>query len=760
MAFPAITAGVHSRVTACNVSELSLTGMCVCVCVSSMETCVNWIPTSLSLQIKETGNEHAVAYLVFDKVNPMPRNQVLISNLKLQNGTEYHISITYTNVYMTVVFSYDGTSQSNTDSWDSNSITLFVGQPQTKLSIGGAPGDNTFFIGCISSLKIDEIDVPLSGLTALSAEEGGFAYNTSDAVEPYCDLCDLTSCPGNRSCVSDLYGGTACECPVGYVLDEMSDRCTPTEPPTLGLSTSATSAQSVYYIAGGAGGSILLIGLLILVIIVTVRVQHLKHDRRKRTYSVTTDDILPPQRVSKTKNDYVHVQPRRSTNDDDDDNLTYLGTTCRPKSHERGSSVSTFQEHADDADPEINEPLHLQRRKSTVSAESGIRTDTERSSLRGTSRMDDSGTDYTPRESESDDMTSSCFMEPVSSPVGIQLVDSSSSVMGVPIKVASPCVPLTPQERKVITPLRPNRILLAMSQDDHHDTDIETDDSSCNLPPIRQGCSLQRESDSDTSTKVSDRSTHKWYKSSTASDNERESERALKNRAYYPTSSEPLRYPPPPPHPKTAFGAAAPDYIPLPSFSARKSTSPVLYPRSPSRRLPPTTMSVDSPLRRNTRRYENYPLPYSVPPPSDSMQERDTRVMGYDNHRLQHQISDPRGHRGQQGRHVRILLQANINAVATDGRSQGSSSQGSNIDYARRILQANINAAVTDGRSQGSNSQGSSIDYARRMLQANINAAVTDGRSQGSSSQGSSIDLACLMLQANIHCVSNNQPQN
>ena len=141
-------------------------------------------------------------------------------------------------------------------------------------------------------------------------------------------------------------------------------------------------------------------------------------------------------------------------------------------------------------------------------------------------------------------------------------------------------------------------------------------------------------------------------------------------------------------------------------------------------------MSVDSPLRRNTRRYENYPLPYSVPPPSDSMQERDTRVMGYDNHRLQHQISDPRGHRGQQGRHVRILLQANINAVATDGRSQGSSSQGSNIDYARRILQANINAAVTDGRSQGS------------------------------SSQGSSIDLACLMLQANIHCVSNNQPQN
>ena len=451
---------------------------------------------------------------MFDKTDSMsmPRDQVLISNFDIQNGTEYSVSITYNSIDTTMAITGNMRSQYNNDAWDTNPITLFAEQPETSLSIGGAPGGNNFFVGCISSLKIDEVDIPLSGLASLSADEGGFTSNSSDmVVKPYCNLCDLATCPSNMTCVSDNYGGTDCACPTGYVLDEIVDSCKPrpVEVRTVGpLATNAVISQSIYYIVGVTGGGILLIGMMIVALIVTVRLQYVKHDRRKRTYSVTlmtSNGILPPQRTSNSGNECVCVEPRRSPNDSE--SLTVLGTTCRPDSHGRGSRVSTFQEHADDADPEIDEPPHLQRHKSTVSAESGIRTDIGRdSSVRGTSRMGDSSTDYTPQESESDDMTSSCFMEPVSSPVGMHLVDSASSMMGVPVKVASrvPCVPLTPKECRVITPLRLDSIRLSINDD--RDTDTETDISSCYmyLPPIYYNCPKQRESDNDASTTVSD----------------------------------------------------------------------------------------------------------------------------------------------------------------------------------------------------------------------------------------------------------------
>ena len=620
-------------------------------------------------------NQDSIAYKVLEKVGSTTelRDRLLISDFTIQNETEYHVSIIYDNTGKIMRVG----DRVRNDPWGSDPITLFAEQPETSLSIGGDPQENNFFVGCISSLKIDDIDIPLSGLAILPAEEGGFAYNTSSGtvVEPYCNLCDMVTCPSNRTCASDNYGGTDCVCPTGYVLDGLIDSCLPAPSPTVGpLATSALNGQPIYYIAGGTGGGILIIGIMIIIIIVIVRTQHVKYDKRKRTYSVTSisNGILPPQRTSKSGNDYVRVEPRKNANDGD--SLSALGTTCRSESRERGSSISTFQEHADDADPEIDEPRRLQRRKSTVSAESGIRTDTERdSSIRGTSRMDDSGTDYTPQESESDgDMTSSCFMEPV---------DSASSVMGVPVKVASPCVPLTPQERKVITPLRPDSIRLSISEDDHRDTDIDTDFSSCNLQPLHQNHPLQRESDSDTP------STPKWYKSSTASDNEREKERAHKNTAYYPTHSETMQYPP---RPKTAFSGAAPDYVPPPSISTRKSASPA-YPRSPTRRYPPTMISsTNSPLARNTHKYENYPLPYSsstMPRSSDSMRAQgsstttttSTRgaIAGYDNHRLQHQVSAPLQEHHSGGQPVRHVYFAKSSQMLHYSHSVGNGSYAS-----------------------------------------------------------------------------------
>ena len=368
-----------------------------------------------------------------------PSIQILITNLNLQNRTEYQVSITYTNIEVIMDLTDSKISKQNNYPWASKRRTLFVEQPDTTLSIGGAPGETDFFVGCISSLKIDKLELPLSGLAALPAAEGGFSNSSVDAAEPYCDLCDLTTCPTDSNCLSNGYGATECACLPGLVFDGSRDICVSivVTPPGAGLSTSAFTAQTTYYIAGGTAGGVLLIALLILLLVFAIRVKQVKRGKRKRTYSVTAiDGILPPQRTSKTVNEYVRVEPRKSS--PNGDSLTCITTVLgRPENHERGSSVSTFQEHADDADPDLDDPPRLQRRKSTVSAESGIRTDTERdSSLRGTSRMDDSGTDYTPQESESDDVISSCFMEPVASPAGIHLVESPSSLMGVPIKVA------------------------------------------------------------------------------------------------------------------------------------------------------------------------------------------------------------------------------------------------------------------------------------------------------------------------------------
>ena len=586
---------------------------------------------------------------------------MLIPNYKLENGTEYHVTITFNSSGTTMTINDNVRHKVASDAWGTNTVTLFVEQPETTLSIGGAPDETTFFVGCIKSLTVDQVEIPLSGLASLAEQDGGFSYNATDSVEPFCDLCDLVTCQGNLICLSDFVGGTNCGCSQSLVLDEVTERCVERELPTDGLSTNTLTSPSIY-IAGGTTGGVLLVAIMIAAIIITIRVQHVRYEKKKRTYSVTVSDgILPPQRTSKSGNDYVRVEPKRGSNAGE---MTCIGTTCsRPESQDRGSSVSTFQEHADDGDPEIDEPPRLQRRKSTVSAESGIRTDTERdSSLRGASRMDDSGTDYTPQESESDDFASSCFMEPVNSPVGVHLVGSAGSVMGVP---RNGNISLSPQERKAITPLRPDSIRLSMNEDERRDLDFDTDISSCNLQPVHKGCPTRRGSDSDNSTKISERGTPKWYKSSTASDNERESERALKNRAYYPPAHiEPPHYSHPP-RPKTAFGGAAPDHVPPPSISTRKSASPV-FPRSPSRRLPPTMISADSPLTRNTHKYENYPLPYSMhhlpshphpAPPPDTMRERGSRgaVPGYVNHHIQHQISAPGPqdhHSGQPDRHV------------------------------------------------------------------------------------------------------------
>ena len=548
-------------------------------------------------------------------------------NINLQNNTLYQTSIKFTNKKVTLTV-HSGLHQlTNADNWGSHDVTTFAEQPSTFMSIGGTDEDHLgFFVGCISSITINTIDLPLNGL--LTAPEGGFITSSSSngggegdddrGVESNCNLCDLTNCSDDMQCVpSNLMGDTRCVCPTGHVFDDDENKCSSVIPPT-GPLTEGKNGISIYVIIGAASGGVLVAGILIVLLIVIVRVVHIKREKRKRTYSVHSLNIAE---MRSTTNQYEYVpQPRR-----DEPALTSLNGSCATS--KRGSSVSTYQEHCEDADPEMDTPRRYSRRKSTTSAESGIKTDTDRDpSIRSREipRMDDSGnerdTDYSPPESESDDLTSSCCMESALSPVGLQLVGSSNSLVGLSTNIRSP---LTPQERKIITPLRPPSTNLSMSELDdvsRHNRELDTDAETeffYPLPgvpysPTRNGMPvvlsrpIRTNSDSD---KTSRSSTPKWYKSSTASDTEREKDRIQSTRSYYTThTSPPHKYPHNP----------APEYRPPPAFSDRKSASP-LNPNPRNRMM----HTIDSPLARNTHKYENHPLPYLDLPVRDRRHEYD-----------------------------------------------------------------------------------------------------------------------------------------
>lgn len=547
--------------------------------------------------------------------------------------TLYNVTVTITKDNAIVSVKENGQDEiTGAASWMNNIYAAFVEQPSTVLSIGGSNSENgQYFEGCIRRVAIDTIEIPLTGLLALSPEDGGFMASTM-APEMYCELCDLTSCLNNSECVRAAMGEPTCTCQTGYEI--VSSQCvlSTTELPTGGLTVSIPN--STYIIAGSVGAGVLII--VIVMVIVLFRCCHKKRDRQKRTYSVSNIDIAGTIASSKP-NQYVHMQPR------DNPIMTTLSSTVNgtPR-HDRGSSVSTFQEHAEDGDPEVETPRRFSRRKSTVSAESGIRTDTDQEiSLRSIPRMEDSGnekdTDYSEGDSGSDDLSSTCFVQ---SPIGIQLqlVSSSNSITAMGSNVSSPHS-LTPKERKMIIPLRPPSTALSASEfeDGHHHDDDDTDVelaypySHHTLPSSLSRNSSTRYSGrhgsdgGETSRVESACSGGKWYKASTASDTERERERSRANKAFFTQRSEPGRYPIPP------------EYLSPPTFEPKTD----LYPNTRRSRMPISIAESQSPVSRNGK-HEAYQFPYEQSRVQDPRLQ-DPRLK-YDNHRLRQEYSLPKGH--------------------------------------------------------------------------------------------------------------------
>lgn len=497
-------------------------------------------------------------------------------------------------------------------------MSLFAEEPQTTVSIGGgslnslATNTTGNFMGCIGQVSIDGIEIPLNGLLSASTEEGGFQVDNAEGVDRFCDLCNFASCPDQAHCISSMYGEVSCQCSDPKVL--VNNTCKTPVLATEGI-TPGLKRNTFYIFAGSMVGTILVLGVAFISIIVVVRKRQEK--KKARLYSINQSHMDRHSKV-RSSNNYTPNTPKRRTS------LTSsMNANCTSENHER-SSISTFQEHAEDGDPENSSPLHHQnirvRRKSCTSVESGIKMENDREMgicVRGIPQMDDSGHEVNSTDSartyESDEIASSCYNDQLQTRPSISLKTRGASVSST--EQHTPRTPLTPREKKVMIPLRPPSINLSQSEyGDEEATDMETESFNTRVSSSSgMGGSMQnqgRGSDSENS-KMSGCITPQWYHHDSTKP---EKMRIQATRPYFPQPHHtdsmqsnvrpyPLGIHPPP------------MYHSPPTFSNHIDRN---YSRDRSRSVhggtasSVTTSTVGTDLPKIPRSYENYPQHFTI----------------------------------------------------------------------------------------------------------------------------------------------------
>ncbi len=486
---------------------------------------------------------------------------------------------------------------------------MLAEQPVTSLTIGSSlqPDPTSYFMGCITRIAINNIDIPLNGLLQASATDGGFEISSADGVISHCNLCHLSDCPPISACLPLLDGGVSCPCNSPYIIRNGS--C---ELQSAGITTRINNSDMYYIIAGCALASVVLFGLFILTVIVICRKRQEK--KKERRYAVNNIGRI---NRSRRDNNYSPSILKKSSFS------SSMNANYAMDIHELRSSISTYQEHAEDGDPDSNSPVHNNthaRRKSCASMESGIKMDDREMGgmpARGIPTMDDSGhevnsTDSNRSSSESDEVASSCY-DPMSLR-GPHITSPDHSI---------PRTPLTPKEKKVMIPLRPPSTNLSQSEYDDEEEAIETESFHTRISSSSgMGNSMQnqgRGSDTD-SSKISDSS--RWYLPPSSLDKERSKFNLQTLRAPYHQ----------PHHEDGVPGSARqypPDIPPMyhspPSFSEHVDRS---YPRGRSKSHSGKS-SMSSPIQPglngdNTaspqrRRYENYPEDFREARPNGVM---------------------------------------------------------------------------------------------------------------------------------------------
>ncbi len=502
-------------------------------------------------------------------------------NAQLISSNLHDITIVATDTH--VILTVDGSSKSA--GWSGSPLLLFAQAPQTSVYIGGVedPSDSLAnFTGCIISLSINGIPFPLSGL----ARAGGTQFTTSGNVMDKCDLCTLLPCSENSSCVSDTHGNTQeCPCLENYVLSPTNSCVLAEVSPTItqipdneNLEPASEDQFPFYYIIGVSLGGVLFLGFVGVVLILVLRYRH-RRGQQKRTYHISGSPEMGNGHVQVAKpNAYTNVVPRPDG--------SFRCSTPRANTPGPADGEGVAKQHNVDED-EGSSKRTSSFRKSTTSAETGFHTGSERDE-RSIPRMEDSGnekeTDYSPFDSDSE-RSISCIEEAISSATRARR-GSSENVMGVP---ASPYrVPLTPREKKVIEPLRPDSRLILSTSEFEDETDTEFLFPPKRLPPKTSDSDSSRPSNSPT-----------WYKASTSSDTEREARRAQGTCAYYPPPPHSYR----PPFNKSKSMPMPPEYLPPPTVASHKSASPKHFPHFYPSPTSDHAHLADSPLARLSFKY-------------------------------------------------------------------------------------------------------------------------------------------------------------
>lgn len=542
-------------------------------------------------------------------------------------GKLYKVVIIFNSTHVTA--SFNGTLMCST--WPNN-IAPFVRYPQTVISLGGTNDlQNTTlsnFTGCITRLAVNDIEFPLNGL--VGNKDPSVRISGGNDVHTTCDLCQQAMSPCSRtfSCVNhvDYY---ECKCPTGTEVNDTGE-CSipPTTSETAPLNTEATTSTTVLhiYIAGAIGAGGVVIVTIVAIVVCCVIYRHYRVKQSKKTYHVGGDNQLPQLGNGERSrpNSYTKVTTCPSSSGNPEPGYYTVGK------HNHNSSVSTTcNEHDIDEDNDSN-LQNMTRSKSSTSGETGFHTASERDE-RSIPRMEDSGNekesdDYS-YDTESDDESQSCFEDHSTANVRLKQLrmgltlppTSSASDSSGPISNLGE--PLTPKEKKFITPLRPD----SRSELDE-ETDLDTDFSSTafgqlNFAQRHRGGSLKLKERPD---KVHGQ---QWYNVSTSSDTERERKRAKQNRVHFPQPQfhsfrSPRTSSPRPAIPRAASSSPSqrigvPHIIPM----TRKSSSPINEPHLPKYRpkRKSRTVSTDSPPISPLTSYNSRTLPSHI-----HLKERDT----------------------------------------------------------------------------------------------------------------------------------------
>lgn len=271
---------------------------------------------------------------------------------------------------------------------------------------------------------------------------------------------------------------------------------TPSTPPTSGVGSGTTQLHLSYIIAIAATGLILLVIVLVIVLVLS-RCQYVRCKRRGEV------EFTPSSSSNRTTQLEQHQQSNGITKAESV-TLTDLEAACATRrtndyvTHTITDQIPTFK-------PLVNGDIRGSlspafARPRSASQETGFHTASEQEdSRRNSHRSEQIDSDFSTCDTDSEDYTGTSGIEEVMSPHEMHLV-SSGSMMGVPNHFRRKH-PLSPRERNILTPLRPNSDLLS-------ETDTEVSTTTTTNPGRAY---------TDNDTNLSDPNAPKWYKTSSPS---------------------------------------------------------------------------------------------------------------------------------------------------------------------------------------------------------------------------------------------------